>query len=199
MNKETLIRNFNNRNIDVVCLKTKEELLAYLDTKINDGDKVGHGGSVTLGELGVYDYLNARDIEYLDRGKEGVDPNEVMHQILLSDVFLTSSSAITENGELFNIDGNGNRVAAMIYGPKKVIVVVGENKIVADLEAARTRVKSISAPANGKRLKTNTPCDLTGSCVDCRAPRRMCCSEVVINFQRSKRIELVIMEGNYGY
>lgn len=191
-----IIHNFETRNINVVTLDTKEQLIDFLNKHIADGNSVACGGSMTLKELGVHDYLKGRSINFLDREKEGVDANLMMHEALSSDVYLASANALTENGEIFNIDGNGNRVAAMIYGPKKVILVVGENKFVDNLEEARTRVKSISAPMNGKRLKTNTPCDVTGSCADCRAPRRMCCSEVVINYQRNKeRMYIVVMKG----
>lgn len=200
MEMKQIIRNFENRNINCIVLETKEQLYSYLDSLIADGNIVGYGGSMTLSELGVHEYLKNRDITYLDRDAEGADKDQIMHQALSSDAFLASANAITEKGEIFNIDGNGNRVAAMIYGPKRVILVVGENKIVKSIKDARERVKLISAPMNAKRLHTNTPCENTGECADCRAAKRMCCSETVINFQRNRdRMYLVIMKGTYGY
>ena len=200
MEMEKIIHNFESRNINVVTLDTKEQLIEFLNEHIADENSVACGGSMTLKDLGVHDYLKGRNINFLDREKEGVDANAMMHAALSADVYLASANALTENGEIFNIDGNGNRVAAMIYGPKKVILVVGENKFVSDLEAARERVKSISAPLNAKRLHTNTPCEMTMACADCRSPRRICCSEVVINYQRNKeRMYVVVMKGTYGY
>ena len=200
MEMKQIIKHFEDRNINVVELDTKEQLHAFLTSHIDNNATVACGGSMTLKELEVHDYLKSREIVYLDREKEGVDMNKIMHDALSSDVYLSSANAITEDGEIFNIDGNGNRVAALIYGPKKVILVVGENKLVKDLKEARERVKAISAPLNAKRLHTNTPCVVTGNCADCRSPRRICCSEVVINYQRDKeRMYLVVMKGTYGY
>ena len=126
---------------------------------------------------------------------------------MASDVFLTSANAITEEGELYNVDGNGNRVAALIYGPQRVIVVAGVNKIVRNLQEAISRVKYVAAPANGVRLGTNTPCSHTGRCAQCEggmtagcaSEKRMCCQYVVTGYQRTDRIRVVLVGEELGY
>ena len=118
-----------------------------------------------------------------------------------------SANAITEDGELYNVDGNGNRVAALIYGPKRVIVVAGVNKLVRDLDEAISRVKCMAAPANGVRLQTHTPCSRMGRCsgaegrmtAGCASERRMCCQYVVTGYQREDRIRVVLVGEELGY
>ena len=129
---------------------------------LQPGDVVTCGGSMTLAESGVRDLLKSGDYQFLDR--EIMDPEEVYRRTFSADVFLMSANAITEEGQLYNVDGNGNRVAALIYGPKRVIVVAGINKLVSNLEAAIARVKCMAAPANGVRLETRTPCSRLGRC-----------------------------------
>ena len=117
-----------------------------------------------------------------------------------SDVYFAGTNAVTENGCLYNVDGNGNRVAAMIYGPKSVVVVVGVNKIVSDLDAAKERVRKIAAPANTVRLSCDTPCAKTGECMDCNSPSRICCNFVVMSNQRVKdRLKVIILDESLGY
>ncbi len=200
MKYEEVKRKFEERKIHFEFVGGKTELMNRLNELIQDRDVVSNGGSTTLAELGVYEYLRKRDITYLDRSVEGVDVNKCYHDAFNADVYLSSSNAITKNGEIFNIDGNGNRVSALIYGPKKVIIVVGENKLVNDLAEARSRVKREAAPKNAKRLEAETPCSYTGNCADCRAPRRLCCYEVAIEFQREQdRMYVLMVEGSYGY
>ena len=136
-----------------------------------------------------------------------MDPQEVYRRTFSADVFLTSANAITEEGELYNVDGNGNRVAALIYGPQRVIVVAGVNKIVRNLQEAISRVKYVAAPANGVRLGTNTPCSHTGRCAQCEggmtagcaSEKRMCCQYVVTGYQRTDRIRVVLVGEELGY
>ena len=126
--------------------------------------------------------------------------DEIFRKSFFSDTYLTSTNAITENGELYNVDGYGNRVAAMIYGPKSVIVVAGINKIVKDLDQAVERVKRIAAPANSIRLDKNTPCTKTGYCVDCKKDDRICCSYTVLGHQKQKnRIKVILVGESLGY
>ena len=139
---------------------------------------------------------------YLDRsaGKNPDEVGEIMRKAFVSDSFLSSSNAITENGELYNVDGNGNRVAAMIYGPKQVVVVVGVNKIVNDIDEAVARVVKVAAPKNTVRLERATPCVKTGVCGHCRSEDRICCSYVTLAQQRvPDRIKVVIVDEELGY
>ena len=124
----------------------------------------------------------------------------IFRQAFTCDTYLMSANAITENGELYNVDGNGNRVAALMFGPKSVIVIAGWNKIVPDLEAARQRVRQIAAPANTTRLNTQTPCKVLGSCQDCHSDSRICCDYTVLGQQRIKgRVKVILVGEELGY
>lgn len=191
--------------IQAVYAPTCMEAVREVEALMKEGDTISCGGSVTLAESGVRELMKSGRYNFLDR--ENMPPQEAYLKTFSADVFLTSANAITENGELYNVDGNGNRVAALIYGPKRVIVVAGCNKIVSDLEEAIARVKSMAAPANGKRLDTHTPCALTGRCAacdggmtaGCSSENRMCCQYVVTGYQRSDRIKVVLVGEDIGY
>lgn len=191
----------NNMLCDIV--DTRDEAARLVESLIEKGSSVGVGGSMTLFELGLIDRLRKMDIDFLDRYADGLSREEVQkiyHDSLNADYYLCSSNAVTMQGELFNCDGNGNRVAAMIYGPKKVIVIVGANKLVSDLESAMERLKSIAAPANNLRLHTNNPCTATGKCMECKSEGRICCSYVVMRKQINKdRIHVILVKKTLGY
>jgi len=155
----------------------RKEALRCLLSRIPSEAGVGVGGSVTLREIGVVEALERRGNTVYQHWREGLSPKEreeIRRKQLTSDVFLTSSNAVTEKGELVNIDGAGNRVASMIYGPGEVIVVVGVNKIVKDLEQAIDRARNVAAPMNCRRLGLKTPCAENGKCEDCDSPSRIC-------------------------
>lgn len=161
------------------------------------------GGSMTLKECGVINMLCEEFGEaYLDRsaGKDRDEVEEIMRKAFVSDTFLASTNALTEDGELYNVDGNGNRVSAMIYGPKQVIIVAGVNKLVKDLAEAKARVEKTAAPKNTVRLERNTPCAKTGVCGHCRSEDRICCSYVTLAQQRvPDRIKVIIVNEDLGY
>lgn len=187
-------------NFDAHYIKDNAALIKKLNELTPEGASCSVGGSVTLFETGVIDYLKSGHFNYLDRYAEGADTVKVYHEALSCDVYFTSSNAITENGELYNMDGNGNRVAAMVYGPKKVVVIAGANKIVKDTNAAAERNKQIAAPANAVRLNKDIPCAATGHCSDCKSPGRFCCHELVSHYQLIKnRIAVLILPESYGY
>lgn len=169
-----------------------------------ENDKlITSGGSMTLKESGVIEMLT-KDFGgvYLDRsaGKDRDEVEEIMRKAFVSDTFLSSTNALTEDGELYNVDGNGNRVSAMIYGPKQVIVVAGVNKIVKDLAEAKVRVEKTAAPKNTVRLELATPCSKTGECAHCHSDCRICCSYVTLAQQRvPDRIKVIIVNENLGY
>lgn len=175
-------------------------LLEKLGELMPEGASCSSGGSMTLEETGVMTFLRGEKYNFLDRYAPGVDVVKVFHEALMTDFYFMSSNAITEKGELFNIDGNGNRLAALIYGPKRVIVIAGANKIVKNLDEAHTRVKDIACPANGIRLNKQFPCSLTGVCNDCKTPGRFCCHTVISHFQCiENRICVLILPQSYGY
>jgi hypothetical protein len=170
---EVLIKN----NFKAKYVKTRQEALEQILDLIPNKATVGVGGSWTIQQLGLTDTLEARGNTIFDHNKPGLTPDESMalrRQQLTADVFLTSSNAITLEGKLVNVDGAGNRVAAMIYGPKRVIVIAGINKLVKDTAAAERRIELYAAPINNKRLSRPNPCVQTGQCMDCQGPTRIC-------------------------
>lgn len=199
---ERTINALEKNNISASFAPNKETAKEKLSAMIPDGSTVGIGGSVTLNQMGVIDLLKARGLTIFNPfekpapGQENVDMRK---KALVSDVFLTGTNAVTEEGQLFNIDATGNRAAAMFFGPKHVIVIAGVNKIVKNLEAARTKVQEITAPINSKRLKRKTPCVQTGKCEDCDSSERICNIEVVIRKKpRLTNLEVLLVGETLG-
>lgn len=184
-------------------VESSSELLELIKELIKDDKLITAGGSMTLKESGVTDMLLSEyQGVYLDRSAaNGPDEvGEIMRKAFVSDTFFTSTNALTEDGELYNVDGNGNRVSAMIFGPKQVIVVAGVNKIVADMDEAVRRVETVAAPKNTVRLDCGTPCAKTGECAHCHSDRRICCSYVRLAQQRVPgRIKVIIVNESLGY
>ena len=160
-----------------VYFPTVQEAMTQLLATIPVDATVGIGGSWTLIQLELFEKLEARGNTVYCHHKPGLSPEEILdirRKQLTCDVFLTSTNAITEDGRLVNTDATGNRVAAMIFGPKKVIVLAGSNKIAGTLDEAQERIRSTAAPLNNKRLNRPNPCVKTGYCVDCQGPTRLC-------------------------
>lgn len=198
-----VIQNLEKNNMNGYYVKSKDGVIEKIQELISEGQVVGCGGSMTLFECGVIDHLRSGRYEFLDRYKEGLsreDMKKVFRQSFLADAYVSSTNALTEDGELYNVDGNGNRVAAMLYGPDKVIVVCGYNKIVKNVDEAIERTKSIAAPANAIRLNRNTPCAKVGHCMDCKSEDRICCEYTLIKRQVMKgRIHVIIIGEDTGY
>lgn len=190
-------------NINGYYAKNRDEVIKLIEDIVAEGAKVAVGGSETLSELGVLEHLRSGRYDFLDRYKAGLTPEEVTNifkQSFLADAYLSGCNAITENGELYNVDGNGNRVAAMLYGPDKVIVICGVNKIVKDVDEAIKRNRAISAPMNAKRLNRKTPCAKVGYCMDCNSPERICNEYTLIKKQRlPERMHVIFLNENLGY
>lgn len=170
---------------------------------VSVGDEVGLGGSMTVGALGLSDLLADKSIIFLDHHKPSLSPEEVLEvrrKQLVCDVFFSGSNAVTEDGKLLNVDGIGNRVAAMMFGPKKVIVVVGKNKIVPNIHFAMQRVQQVAAPLNNKRLKTGNPCVESGQCMNCQGDNRIC-NVISIMDKKPKLTDfnIVIIDEVLGY
>jgi len=180
----------------------KDSVKKRLLELIPDGAGVGYGGSMTVRSLELQDELIQRGCRIYDHNLAAnpEEADEIRRSQLTSDVFLCSSNAITRDGRLYNVDGAGNRVAAMIYGPKEVIVVAGINKVVADLEEAEVRVYGIAGPINNIRLNTDNPCTKTGECMDCASPRRICNIAVILHRRPSRTAFRVLLVGEaMGY
>ena len=190
--------------MDAYYIPNKEDLISRLKELLPEKTTIAVGGSMTLFETGVMDLITSDRYTYIDRDGKDLSTEEEKYrrkrEVFLVDYFFTGTNAITEKGQLYNVDGMGSRVAPMSFGPKNVIVIAGFNKIVADLEEASQRVKSIAAPANNLRLRTENPCTKIGTCVDCKSERRICSFEVVTEHQFVKdRIKVFILGEEYGY
>ena len=183
---------------DVFFVPDRKAALDEVMKRIPDGATVSLGGSVTLDQIGVVEALKNRKITPVWPSVQAKTPEELRNLIQRSfatDVFLSGTNAITEDGKLYNVDATGNRVGAMVVGPKKVIVVSGVNKIVKDEEAAEKRVKECVAPQNAKRLGRKTPCAETGVCGDCSSPDRICNIYVTLKKKPSRTEFVVILVG----
>jgi hypothetical protein len=184
-----LISKLAENNIPAVWVKGRKEAFETVMGMIPEQSTVGFGDSVTLRQIGVVEALENGNYTYLNPWKPGITARESLHlkkRALTSDVFITGANAITLDGKIVNVDGHGNRVAAMLFGPDKVVVVIGINKIVGDLEAALKRIKSEAAPLNVKRhseFDPAPPCAETGTCSDCSSPWRICNKTVIIERQ----------------
>lgn len=197
--------------MQVEYVPCREDAVALVKALIPAGSTVGTGGSRTLDETGVTELLRNGDYIFYDRNNSSLTPEERAEftaKSATADFYLCSSNAITEQGELYNVDGFSNRVAAIANGPKKVIMVVGVNKIVPDLNAAIRRVKTIAAPLNTKRLNCDTYCNKTGVCMGleggmtdgCHSPARICCSYLICAQQRvENRIHIILVGESLGF
>ena len=200
--------------MEAYYVESRADVKARVEALLREGDTVAVGGSVTLFETGVIELLRAGQYRFLDRTAPGLSPEEVRRIHLDSfaaDAYLTSVNAITESGELYYVDGNGNRAACVLFGPESVILVAGVNKIVPDLEAAARRVKETAAPANALRLSCETYCREAGRCAaleqgkpgmtgGCAGAGRICCDYVVLAAQRRPgRIKVVLVGESLGY
>ena len=203
---ENTLTSLRRNGFEALYLPTVEEAVSKVVGMVPEGSIVGIGGSVTLREMGLLKALEERGVELADhwearkRGASGEEVMRIRRLHLNSDVFITSTNAVTETGELVNIDGTGQRVAAMIFGPKKVIVVAGVNKIVGDLDEGLWRASNVASSMNAKRLSRKTPCAKTGECSDCDSPERICNITTVIHRRpRSTDLTVILVGEELGY
>ena len=189
------------RNMEAYYCSTADEAVEKVLELIPAGDVVSWGGVATVDELGIKEHLRHRGQPVIDRDTART-PEErmaMLHQALTCDTFLMSSNAISEDGQLVNIDGMGNRVAALCFGPKQVIVVAGMNKVAGDLNAAIARARNVAAPANAQRFNIKTPCAVNGQCGDCTSPDCICAQMVITRFSKIKgRIKVVLVGEDLG-
>jgi L-lactate utilization protein LutC len=202
---DALIKTLGKNNISAQYVENKEQALDCIMSMIPEGSVVGFGDSLTLRQIGVVDALTKGKYTFLNPWMPGTSVEEsvkIKKRALTSDVFVTGTNALTLDGKIVNVDGHGNRVAAMLFGPDKVIIVVGINKIVENLEAALKRIRDKAAPANVKRhtdFDPMPPCGTTGVCSDCLSPWRICNKTVIIerqyNNSKYKPIITVVIVG----
>lgn len=200
---EKMIKNLNRRNMEAFYCPTGEEAVRKVSELIADGSTVTWGGTATVRDLGIPEVLKKRkSLHVLDRDTtETPEEKETIYlKAFTADVYLTSANAISEDGVIVNIDGNGNRVAAITWGPKKVIFVIGLNKVAQTIEAAIARARGIASPINSQRFDINTPCRIDGTCHNCNSPESICSYVHILRNSRNGNRHIVILVGeDLGY
>lgn len=197
-----IIHNLELRGMEGYFFEDSASCVQAVLSMMPEGSAVSWGGSASLTESGMTEALRAGNYELIDRAA-AVTPEEqrqMFARAVLSDYYFMSTNAITCNGELVNIDGNGNRAACLIHGPSHVMLIVGMNKLTASVEDAVHRIRTMACPPNGVRLQTQTPCALTGKCSECHAPRCMCSHIIVTRHSRHQgRIKVFLVAEDLGY
>ncbi len=197
-----VIKGLESRNITGYFAEDRAQALKIALSIMEKGKTVGWGGSMSVKEIGLYDAVNCGDYVALNRDncETAEQKREMELKTFGADYFLCSSNAVTKDGILINIDGNSNRVAAIAYGPKKVIMIVGKNKICDDLDSAIIRARQTAAPKNAQRFPINTPCKKTGSCAGCKAKDTICCEFLITRFSRhDDRIHVILVNEALGF
>ena len=196
---EQIIKGLESRNMTGYYAKSKEEALKMALDLIPEGSRVAKGGSMSVVEIGLEDAVKNGNYEYCDRAALK-DKREAELFAYSADVYLGSVNAITEDGVLVNIDGNSNRVSAYAYGPKKLVLIVGLNKVASDADAAMKRARNEAATINAQRFGLSTPCSKTGRCMDCKSPDNICCQFLITRFSKHKdRIHVILVNENLGF
>ena len=198
---QILVKNLRNRHFDAWYCDTKEDALAKVLELIPEGATIGWGGVLSAQQIGLFDALRAGNYNLLDRDlcQTQEEREQMMKDALFSDVFLTGANGLSLDGQMVNIDGTGNRVGAIIYGPKKVIVIAGMNKVCDTLEEAVKRAREVAAPLNMMRFMKDTPCAATGKCGDCKAEGCICNQIVITRHCRPVgRIQFVLVGEQLG-
>ncbi len=199
---ETMIKKFAARGMDAFYCESSQEAVEKVRELIPEASTVTWGGSATLSETGILEALQKGAYHCIDRAcaKTPEEARALYGQIVCADYFLTSTNAFTAEGELVNVDGNGNRVACLITGPEHVIVVTGMNKLARNAEEAADRIRTAAAPPNCVRLNLKTPCASTGLCSDCQSPDSICCQLVVTRRSRKPgRITVLMIGEDLGF
>ena len=199
---QILIKNLQSRHFDAYYCPDKASALEKALELIPEGASVGWGGTVSCQQIGLLDAVNNGPYTAIDRNKfeTAEEKNAAMKRALLADVFLTGANAISLDGQMVNIDGNGNRVASIIYGPESVIVVAGMNKVCDSVEDAIRRARTVAAPLNKQRFPAQTPCEFTGTCGDCKHEGCICNHIVVTRHCRPVgRIKFIIVGEELGF
>ncbi|SHK66408.1 Uncharacterised ACR, YkgG family COG1556 [Selenomonas ruminantium] len=196
---QTVIKGLQSRNMEGFYAKDKEEALKLALELIPQGSTVTMGGAMSVHEIGLTDALVKGDYNFIDRDKVE-DKRQAMLMAYDADVFLSSTNAMTQDGILVNIDGNANRVSAIAQGPKKVLFIVGLNKVCDDLDGAMKRARNVAAPINAQRFGLSTPCAKTGACFDCKSPDTICCQFLITRYSLHKgRIQVILVNDSLGF
>ena len=195
---QTVIKGLESRNMSGYYAADKEEAVKKALEVIGKGSTVAMGGCQSAHEIGLIQVLEEGDYNYIDRSN--MTPRESLMAAYDADVFLSSANAMTNDGIMVNIDGNSNRVSCIAQGPKKVVFIVGMNKICSDLDEAIKRARNVAAPANAQRFDVKTPCKVTGKCADCKSPDTICCQFLITRYSRHEgRIHVILVNDTLGY
>lgn len=196
---QKVIKGLESRNMSGYYAASKEEALKKALELIPEGSSITMGGAMSVHEIGLTEVLKNGDYDFIDRDAYE-DKREAMLKAYDADIFLSGANAMTDDGVIINIDGNANRVSAIAQGPKKVIFIVGMNKICSDPDAAMKRARNVAAPINAQRFGLDTPCSKTGSCFNCKSPDTICCQILITRYSRHKdRIHVIVVNDNLGF
>jgi len=196
---QKVIKGLNSRNMTGYYAADREEALKTALSLIPEGSSVTMGGGMSIHEIGLSRALKEGNWHFIDRDQIA-DKRAAMLAAYDADVFLSSVNAMTEDGILVNIDGNANRVSAIAQGPKKVLFIVGMNKVCDDIDGAMKRARNVAAPSNAQRFGLSTPCAKTGSCMNCKSPDTICCQFLITRFSRHPgRIHVILVNDFLGF
>ena len=196
---QKVMKGLESRNMTAYYAADEEEALAKALELIPEGSTIGMGGCMSAVEIGLVDALKAGNYNYIDR-ETATDQRAAMLEAYDADVYLASANAITEDGVIVNIDGNSNRVSAIAQGPRKVVFIVGMNKVCDDVDGAMKRARNVAAPINAQRFGLSTPCANTGSCFNCKSIDTICCQFLITRFSRHPgRIHVILVDADLGF
>lgn len=198
---QLLVKNLQSRHFEAYYCENKEQALAKALELIPEGATVGWGGAMSAQQIGLIDAVRNGAYEAIDRdkGADFAEREQIMRRCFQADVFLTGANALSLDGEMVNIDGTGNRVGAIIYGPASVLVIAGMNKVTDDLESAVIRARTVAAPMNQQRFELNNPCTATGACADCKGETCICNQIVITRHCRPVgRIKFILVGEDLG-
>ena len=199
---EKVIKGLESRNMKGYYAESKEEALKKALELIPEGSSVTMGGAMSAHEIGLVEAVKKGNYNFIDRdvAKTPEEKRAVMLQGYDADFFLSSVNAMTDDGVLVNIDGNSNRVSMIAQGPKKVLFIVGMNKVCDDIDGAMKRARSVAAPINAQRFGLSTPCSKSGTCFNCKSPDTICCQFLITRFSRHEgRIHVILVNDNLGF
>ena len=201
--KQRMQEAYKKHHMELIFMDNAKQLQEYLGNVLHSQKTVCVGGSQTLFETGVIDLIRNSDVTFYDRYEEGLTPaqiQDVFRKGFFSDIYFTSTNALTTDGYLYNIDYTGNRVASMIFGPKEVYVIAGKNKVFDSEASAIEHVKNVACPANCARYNRNTPCVKLGKCMECASDEKLCSAYVKMGFQKEvNRIKVIVLNEEHGF
>ncbi len=196
---QKVIKGLESRNMTGYYAEDRQAALKQALALIPEGSSVTMGGAMSAHEIGLVEALKSGSYNFIDRDAYA-DRRAAMLAAYDADVFLSSVNAMTEDGELVNIDGNANRVSAIAQGPKKVVFIVGMNKVCSDLDGAMKRARNVAAPINAQRFGLSTPCAKTGACMNCKSPDTICCQFLITRYSKHKdRIHVILVNDSLGF